>query len=85
VRPTVNGPLTAFLSGPVTNRPLEGIINEGDRVVGVQTVRKSRDGKHIMVARNGVFHVSKRDARGDWQRVLSNATLRDANAYMDRV
>jgi hypothetical protein len=50
----------------------------------VQTVRKSKDGKAIMVVRNNRFNVSVRDSRGDWIRKLEQVTLSEANAFMDR-
>jgi hypothetical protein len=50
----------------------------------VQTVRKSKDGKAIMVVRNGRFDVSVRNARGDWVRKLEQVTLAEANTFMDR-
>jgi hypothetical protein len=46
------------------------------------TVKKSRDGKTIMVSRNGRFDVSQRDGRGDWVRKLEQVSLGEAESFM---
>lgn len=51
--------------------------------MGAHTVKKSRDGKTIMVARNGLFNVSQLDRRGDWVRKLDQVSWKVASDFMD--
>lgn len=46
--------------------------------MSIQTVKKSRDGKTIMIVRNGKFSVSVRDGRGDWMRKAENVGWNEA-------
>jgi hypothetical protein len=46
------------------------------------TVKTSRDGKTIMVSRNGRFNVSQRDSRGEWVRKLNQVSWKEADDFM---